>query len=71
MLDMQELDDFAEYIKSGQLEKDFKNAGEIERGRILELLDKIMDVSDLADEAATRMIFRGLPLPVDDQNSKS
>ena len=28
-----------------------------------ELLEKPMDVADLADAAATRLIFRGLPLP--------
>lgn len=63
VLSMNDLDEFARYIKSGELEKNFRLAGEIERGEILELLEKLMDVADLADQAATRLIFRGLTLP--------
>lgn len=61
MLTMQELGEFEEYIKSGQLERDFKYSPEDRRVEILELLEKMMDVAELADEAATRLIFRGIP----------
>lgn len=63
MLDMKQLEEFENYIKSGRLESEFKCFGEEDRIRILELLEKLMDVADLADEAATRLIFRGLPAP--------
>lgn len=59
MLTIKELNAFEEYLKSGELEKNFKLAGEMERGEILELLEKLMDVADVADEVATRLIFRG------------
>lgn len=61
MLGIGELEEMEGYIRSGRLEEDFKNGGESRRHYILELLEKLMDVADLADEAATRLIFRGLP----------
>lgn len=61
MITIEELNSFEEYIRSGRLEKDFQNSGEYGRGEILELLEKIMDLADLANEAATRIIFRGIP----------
>lgn len=63
MLTIAQLDEFEKFIRSGELERQFKNSGEYERHHILELLEKVMDLADLADEAATRLIFRGLPLP--------
>lgn len=61
MLDMKTLEDFEEYIKSGDLDRDFRDAGEYQRGEMLELLEKLMDVADVADVAATRLIFKGAP----------
>lgn len=60
MLSMRELDEMESYIRSGQLEKDFQDGCEHDRHYLLELLEKLMDVADLADEAATRLIYRGL-----------
>lgn len=60
MLSMQELDALESYIRSGQLEKDFQDGCEHDRHYLLELLEKLMDVAELADEAATRLIYRGL-----------
>lgn len=57
MMDMQNLLEFEEAIKSGRLEECFRNGTEESRYQILGLLEKFMDVADLADEAATRMIF--------------
>lgn len=59
MLNMQDLLEFEDAIKSGRLEDCFRNGTEESRYQILELLEKFMDVSELVDEAATRMIFRG------------
>ncbi len=63
MLNVSDLEKFEQYLKSGQLEQDFKDGCENDRFYLLELLEKLMDVAELADAAATRLIFRGLPLP--------
>lgn len=60
MIDVKNLDQFAEYIRSGALEECFKCGSEETRYQILELLEKLMDVAELADETATHLIFRGL-----------
>lgn len=58
MINMQDLLEFEEALKSGKIEDCFKNGMEEDRYQILGLLEKFMDVAELADEAATRMIFR-------------
>lgn len=58
MLDINELEKFAQFIRSGALEEKFKCGSEETRHKILELLEKLMDTADLADECATRLIFR-------------
>lgn len=63
MLNISQVDEFIAMLRSGRLEEDFKKAGEIGRGEILELLERVMDAGELADEVATRLIFRGLPSP--------
>lgn len=63
MLTIKDLETLEQYITSGELETDFKDGCEHDRHYLLELLEKLMDVADLADAAATRLIFRGLPLP--------
>ena len=60
MLKMEELQELENYIRSGELEKDFHDGCENDRHYLLELLEKLMDVGELADEAATRLIYRGL-----------
>ena len=60
MLNMEELAEFETYIRSGQLEKDFEDGCVNDRHFLLELMEKLMDVAELADEAATRLIYRGL-----------
>ncbi len=63
MLTVSDLKKFEQYIQSGQMEQDFKEGCENDRFYLLELLEKLMDVAELADAAATRLIFRGLPVP--------
>ena len=60
MLKMEELQELENYIRSGELEKDFHDGCENDRHYLLELLEKLMDIGELADEAATRLIYRGL-----------
>ena len=47
-----DLDDFADYMKSGEMEQDFRDGCEHDRLFLLSLLEKFMDVADLADEGA-------------------
>ena len=60
MLKMEDLQELENYIRSGELEKDFHDGCENDRHYLLELLEKLMDIGELADEAATRLIYRGL-----------
>ena len=46
-------------MKLAELETDFKDGCENDRYYLLELLEKFMDVAELADETATKVIFRG------------
>ncbi len=59
MLTERDLDEFARYMESGELEQDFRDGCEHDRLHLLSLLEKLMDVADLADATATRVIFRG------------
>ncbi len=59
MLTEKELDEFAEYMQSGAMEQDFKDGCENDRFYLLNLLEKFMDVAELADETATKLIFKG------------
>ncbi len=47
-----------EYLRSGNLAQDFHYSPEERRHEILEFLEKLMDVAELADETATKIIFR-------------
>lgn len=59
MLNMAYLEELEEYLSSGRMEEDFTWSPESRRLEMLEFLEKLMDVAELADAAATRMIFRG------------
>ncbi len=59
MLTEQDLDEFARYMQSGEMENDFRDGCEHDRHYLLNLLEKFMDVADVADETATKLIFRG------------
>ena len=48
MLTVKDLESLEAYINSGQLEQDFKDGCENDRFYLLELLEKIMDVAELA-----------------------
>ena len=63
MLTVNDLEELETYMRSGELEADFKDGCENDRFYLLELLEKLMDVAELADATATRLIFRGLTVP--------
>ncbi len=46
------------YLASGRLAEDFLYSPEERRLEILEFLEKLMDVAELADEVVTGIIFR-------------
>ena len=54
-----------EYINSGELNEDFKWSSEERRLEVLEFLEKLMDLGELADQAATKIIFRNIPVPTE------
>lgn len=56
------LAELEEYLSSGRLEEDFEYSPEERRHEILEFLEKLMDVAELADASATRLIFKGSQL---------
>lgn len=58
LLDINYLEKLEEYLKSGDLAFDFENAEEDKKFLILEFLEKLMDVAEMADEQATKLIFK-------------
>lgn len=59
MLTEADLDELIAYMKSGEMETDFRDGCEHDRFYILGLLEKLMDAADIADEMATKLIFKG------------
>ena len=51
MLNARYIAELQEYLKSGDLAEDFKWSVEERRGEILEFLEMLMDLGELADEA--------------------
>ena len=76
-LNMRYLESLEEYMRSGEMEEDFKWSSEERRQEVLAFLEKLMDVGELADKTATAIIFRGSQLgalfapPAKDEDSSS
>lgn len=62
MLNFKYLEEIENYMKSGDMEEDFKWSVEERRQEMLEFLDKLMDLGELANETATAIIFKGSAL---------
>lgn len=58
MLSEKYLSELEDYIKSGNLEEDFEYSSEERRVEILDYLERLMDLAEIADETATRIIFK-------------
>ena len=58
LIDTAYLEKLRAYMESGDLAFDFDNASEDDKGVILDFLETLMDLSDLADATATRVIFK-------------
>jgi len=59
MLNARYIAELEEYLSSGDLAENFKWPVEERRGEILAFLEKLMDLSQLADAPATKIIFKG------------
>ena len=64
MLNMKYLEELEEYIKSGNMEEDFKWSGEERRQDIIVFHVKLMDLGEHADATATSVIFKGSQLGI-------
>lgn len=58
MLTMEDLQKFEELMSSGELEEQFRDSSRDRQYEILDLLEKLMDVAEVADATATRLIFK-------------
>ena len=58
MLDEEYLQALEQYIASGRLEQEFAAAPEEQRLKMLDNLEKLMDIAEMADQAVTRIIFK-------------
>jgi hypothetical protein len=58
LLDKAYLEKLREYLDTGDLELDFNSAGEEKRLEMLDFLELLMEVAELADQVATRLIFK-------------
>jgi hypothetical protein len=58
LIDTAYLEKLRQYFDSGDLAFDFENASEADKGTILDFLETLMDLADLADATATRLIFK-------------
>ncbi|MDZ7762565.1 MAG: hypothetical protein U5L00_20240 [Desulfovermiculus sp.] len=61
-LDQEYIDGLLAYIKSGELGQDFEYSPEERRYEILDFLEKLMELGEVADEAATKIIFKNTQL---------
>ncbi len=52
------LEDLETYFSSGAFTEDFHNSPEERRYEMLEFMEKLMDVAELADATVTKIIFR-------------
>lgn len=62
MLSEKYLKELENYLKSGNLEEDFEYSSEERRVEILDYLERLMDLAEIADETATRIIFKNTGL---------
>jgi len=61
-LDESYISQLKEYIKSGQLAQDFEYSPEERRYEILDFMEMLMELGEVADEAATAIIFKNSQL---------
>jgi hypothetical protein len=60
MLSEKFLNEFEEYLTSGQLEEDYGYSAEDRKIEILEYLERFMDLAEEVDKVATRLLMPNL-----------
>ena len=58
MLDIDYLERVAHYFESGDCKFEFENGEEERRLQIIDFLEHLMDLGEMADELATKLIFK-------------
>ena len=75
MLDAAYLQKLSDYMKSGDFAFDFEHAEQERKLEMLDFLEQLMDLAELADETATKAIFKnsylGALAGVSDQKDRS
>ncbi|MEW5774685.1 MAG: hypothetical protein AB1916_14305 [Thermodesulfobacteriota bacterium] len=75
MLDFAYLEKISGYLKSGDFAFDFEHSPQERKLEMLDFLEQLMDLAELADETATKAIFKnsylGMLAGVSDQNQRS
>ncbi|MCT4536234.1 hypothetical protein [Halodesulfovibrio sp.] len=61
-LHLQYLKELEEYMSSGRMQEDFECSPEERRFEMLEFLETLMDVAEIADDTATKLIFKNSQL---------
>ncbi len=62
MFDEKYIKRLKEYLSSGRLEEDFSYSSEERRYEILDFLEELMELGELADKVATNIIFKNSQL---------
>ena len=68
MLNEKMLNEFEEYLTSGQLEEDYGYSAEDRKMEILEFLERFMDIAEQVDKVATRLLMPNLSQAFPDQD---
>jgi len=58
MYELERLVEIEEHMRSGRLAADFDDGSKSRKEDILEFLEKLMDLGELADEVATKLIMK-------------
>lgn len=61
-LNMKYLRELEDYMSSGRMQEDFECSPEERRLEMLEFLETLMDIGEVADETATKLIFKNSQL---------
>ena len=64
MYDLKYLQQLEDKIRSGAMEMDFEMGSQSKKHEMLEFMERFMDVAELVDEAATRLIFKDSSLAI-------
>lgn len=58
MISIEYLEKLEHYMTSGDMKFEFDNGTEDRRFEILDFLERLMDVAEIADDHATKLIFK-------------